>query len=61
VEMDTRRVYAVGCGLGLVGSLAAAVGLTLAGSAATGVLTLGSTVVIGLVMLAVGVGSILVF
>ncbi|WP_436909335.1 hypothetical protein [Halosimplex marinum] len=43
-----RHVYAVGIGLGLVGSVAAAAGLALAGSPATGGVALAST--IGLVL-----------
>ncbi|WP_135364131.1 hypothetical protein [Halosimplex halophilum] len=40
-----RTVYAVGFGLGLAGSVAAAAGLALAGSPATGGIALGATFV----------------
>ena len=43
MEIGTREVYAVGCGLGLVGSLVLVASQVLAGAVAYGVLTLGAT------------------
>jgi hypothetical protein len=48
--MDTRHVYAVGCGLGLVGSVLVVVGLALAGLPAIGAIALGSTFVFALTL-----------
>lgn len=42
--MKCRHVYAMGIGLGLVGSLAAVAGMVLAGAVTIGVLGLGATV-----------------
>jgi len=50
VRIDTREVYAVGCVLGLVGSLVLVAGMVLAGSVATGVIALGSTATFTIVL-----------
>jgi uncharacterized membrane protein len=50
VKIGTREVYAVGCVLGLVGSLVLAASQVLAGAAAYGALTLGSTFVFVIVL-----------
>ena len=44
MKIGTREVYAIGCVLGLVGSLVLVVSQVLAGAVAYGVLTLGATV-----------------
>jgi hypothetical protein len=50
VTIGTRAVYAIGCVLGLVGSLVLVAGQVLAGSVTTGVLTLGATATFAIVL-----------
>jgi len=50
VTIGVREVYAVGCVLGLVGSLVLVAGQVLAGAVAYGVLTLGATFTFAIVL-----------
>jgi hypothetical protein len=50
VTIGVREVYAVGCVLGLAGSLVLVAGQVLAGAVAYGVLTLGATFTFAIVL-----------
>lgn len=50
VATTPRQVYIVGFGLGLIGSLATAISLLLAGSLSIGILSLGTTLTFVLVL-----------
>jgi len=50
VAIGTREICALGCVLGLVGSLVLVAGQVLAGTAAFGVVTLGATVTFAVVL-----------